>query len=138
MKNEQGEDLMIINRSLLSGSALLMCFSAVGIAQTTPPAPDNSKANASSMNSTSTMGTADAQKNDAADMAITQNIRKSVMADKSLSTYAHNVKIVTVNGAVTLNGVVRDTREKGIIEMKAQEIAGKTNVTDALSIAPPK
>ena len=29
----------------------------------------------------------------------------SVVADKSLSTNAHNVKIITINGMVTLRGV---------------------------------
>jgi osmotically-inducible protein OsmY len=60
------------------------------------------------------------------------------MADKSLSTYAHNVKIVSVNGAVTLNGVVRDSHERDVVETKAQAIAGKSNVTDDLTIAPPR
>ena len=58
------------------------------------------------------------------------------MADKSLSTYAHNVKIVAVNGAVTLNGVVRDNHEKEIVGAKAQEVAGKGKVTNLLKVAP--
>jgi osmotically-inducible protein OsmY len=58
------------------------------------------------------------------------------VADKSLSTYAHNIKIVTVNGSVTLNGVVRSEDEKGAIEAKAENIAGKSKVTSKLKIAP--
>jgi osmotically-inducible protein OsmY len=111
-----------------------LALGTVAIAQVT--APDNSKSNGNSVNSNDKMmSTADAQKNDAADLAITRQIRKSLMQDKSLSTYAHNVKIVTVNGRVTLNGVVHDTSEKNAIETKAQAIAGKANVTDALTIA---
>jgi osmotically-inducible protein OsmY len=43
---------------------------------------------------------------------------------------------VTVNGSVTLNGVVRSEEEKGAIEMKAANIAGKNKVTNDLKIAP--
>lgn len=124
--------------NILIGSAAALALIAVASAQTTAPAPDNTKANSNSLNSADKMSTADGQKNDATDIALTQRIRKSVMADKSLSTYAHNIKIVTVNGAVTLNGVVRDSHEKDVLAMKAQAIAGKDNVTDDLTIAPPK
>lgn len=102
------------------------------------PAPDNTKTNAAKMNSTEKTSTADGQNNNASDVSLTQQIRKSVMADKSLSTYAHNVKIVTVDGAVTLNGVVRDSREKQLIGRKAEEVAGNHKVTNDLKIAPPK
>ena len=51
--------------------------------------------------------TADQQKNDAADRQATQKIRQSLMRDKGLSTYAHNVKIVAQSGQVTLKGPVR-------------------------------
>jgi hyperosmotically inducible periplasmic protein len=43
-----------------------------------------------------TNANADAQKNDKADLRLTQTIRKHIMADKSLSMYAHNVKIVAI------------------------------------------
>lgn len=98
--------------------------------------PDNSKSNENPVNSKTS--TADNQKNDATDLSLTQQIRKSVLADKSLSTYAHNVKIIAVNGSVTLNGVVRDGHEKSVVEQKAQAIAGKGNVTNDLTIAPPR
>lgn len=81
--------------------------------------------------------TADDSKNDRSDVGLTQQIRKSVMADKSLSTYAHNVKIVAVDGTVTLNGVVRDNREKHKVAMMAQKVAGKDHVVNDLKIAPP-
>jgi hyperosmotically inducible protein len=34
------------------------------------------------------------------------------MADKDLSTYAHNVKVITSNGRVTLKGPVDSEEEK--------------------------
>jgi hyperosmotically inducible periplasmic protein len=96
-------------------------------------APDNAKTNKAY---TSSAATADAQPNNATDLDLTKRIRQSVMADKSLSTYAHNVKIVTVNGSVTLNGVVRSEDEKGAVEKKAAEIAGASKVTNDLTVAP--
>jgi len=127
---------MTTQNALLAAAFAL--FATEAGAQNSTPAPDNSKANANSMNSTDGTSTAQAQSNSPADITLAQQIRKSVIADKSLSTYAHNVKIVAVNGAVTLNGVVRDSREKNVIETKAQALAGKGNVTDDLTIAPPK
>src|ERR1700730_8163995 len=98
--------------------------------------PDNAKSN--KVDASNATATADAQTNSAADLDLTKRIRRSVMADKSLSTYAHNIKIVTVNGSVTLNGVVRSEDEKGAVEMKATNIAGKNNVTNYLKVAPSK
>lgn len=125
-------------RNALLAVAALALLAAAADAQNSAPAPDNSKANADSMNSTDSRSTAQGQSNSSADIALAQQIRKTVIADKSLSTYAHNVKIVAVNGTVTLNGVVRDGREKNVIEAKAQAVAGKGNVTDDLTIAPPR
>jgi hyperosmotically inducible periplasmic protein len=103
-------------------------------APTPTAAADNSKSNKSDQSNGS--ATSDRQSNHAGDVDLTKRIRQSVMADKSLSTYAHNVKIVTVNGSVTLNGVVRSDQEKNAVEMKAVALAGKDNVTNDLKIAP--
>jgi hyperosmotically inducible protein len=75
------------------------------------------------------------QSNAKADMAITQAIRKAVVADKGLSTNAHNVKIVTTNGAVTLRGPVKSEAEKNSIAAKAKETAGVKSVDNQLEIA---
>jgi osmotically-inducible protein OsmY len=107
------------------------------IAQTpSTVAPDNAKSN--KVDTSNETATSDAQTNKATDLDLTKRIRQSVMADKSLSTYAHNIKIVTVNGSVTLNGVVRSEDEKATIETKAANIAGKNKVTSDLKIAPSK
>jgi hyperosmotically inducible periplasmic protein len=80
--------------------------------------------------------TADQQKENATDRDLTQKIRRSVMDDKALSTYAHNVKIVAQNGQVTLKGPVRTESEKKTIEAKAIEVAGAGRVTNEITIAP--
>ena len=56
------------------------------------------------------------------------------MDDKSLSTYAHNVKIVSQHGKVTLKGPVRSAEEKKTIADKATEVAGAGNVTDQMTV----
>jgi hyperosmotically inducible periplasmic protein len=80
--------------------------------------------------------TADQQKDNRSDRDITKQIRRAIVQDKSLSTYAHNVKIITQNGQVTLKGPVRSEDEKRNIEAKAAEIAGENRVTSELDIKP--
>ena len=58
------------------------------------------------------------------------------MKDKSLSTYAHNVKIITQNSQVTLKGPVRSDDEKRTVETKATEVTGENKVTSELNIKP--
>jgi osmotically-inducible protein OsmY len=101
-----------------------------------PVAPDNTKSNKqdpSNMNQT-----ADNQMNNSTDMDITRRIRRSVSDDKNLSTYGHNVKIVSANGTVTLNGVVRTDGEKAEIGMKAASVVGNDHVVNEIKVAPPQ
>jgi len=105
-------------------------------AQQQPPAPDNTKVNTRDRKPTAV--TADQQKNNKTDLETTRQIRKALVADKSLSTYAHNVKVVTQNGKVTLKGPVRSEDEKKAVEAKAVEVAGAGNVTNQISIAKAK
>jgi hyperosmotically inducible periplasmic protein len=82
-----------------------------------------------------TTATSGDQSNAKSDVAITQAIRKAVVADKKLSTNAHNVKIITANGAVTLRGPVNNTEEKRNIGEKAKHAAGVKSVDNQLEIA---
>ena len=82
--------------------------------------------------------TADQQGETKQDREITQKIRRALVNDKSLSTYAHNVKIITVGGMVTLKGPVRSEEEKRAVEEKAAQIAGNGNIKSEIGIAPKK
>ena len=82
--------------------------------------------------------TADQQKQNSSDIELTRQIRSSITKDKSLSTYAHNVKIISQDGIVTLKGPVRSEQEKNVIESKAAEVAGASNVKNQLDVAPEK
>jgi hyperosmotically inducible protein len=80
--------------------------------------------------------TADQQKMNKTDQEITQKIRRAVVKNKSLSTYAHNVKIISQDGMVTLKGPVRTEKEKSIVESAAVRVAGKGKVTNKLAVVP--
>jgi osmotically-inducible protein OsmY len=121
--------MLLLISSLLGG--------AWAIAQDTTnqgdPAPaDNTKVNQRDQNANEP--TADQQKDNRSDRDITQQIRQSIVKDKSLSTYAHNVKVITQNGQVTLKGPVRSDDEKQAVEAKAAEIAGQGKVTNQLDV----
>jgi hyperosmotically inducible protein len=117
-------------------STAAVALAALMGSQYAPAQMDNTRTNKTDPANSSV--TADAQKNDAGDLELTRNIRKAVMADKSLSTYAHNIKIVAVNGTVTLNGVVRSDDEKSKVLGIARNAVGQGQVIDDLKVAPPK
>jgi hyperosmotically inducible periplasmic protein len=81
--------------------------------------------------------TADQQKSNVSDRDLTKRIRQSIMGDKSLSTYAHNVKVISQNGVVTIKGPVRSEEEKRAIEAKAMDVVGSGGkVNNELSVKP--
>ena len=81
--------------------------------------------------------TADQQKSNVSDRDLTKRIRQSIVGDKSLSTYAHNVKVISQNGVVTLKGPVRSEEEKKAIEAKAMDVVGSGGkVNDEMSVKP--
>lgn len=131
-------DCRNIVRTLLCSGLLL----SVGVvvraqeptSQQAPPAADNTSTNQRDRNASEP--TADQQKENHSDREITQQIRQSIVKDKSLSTYAHNIKIVTQNGQVTLKGFVQSEDEKRAIETKAAEVAGQDKVSSELNIKP--
>jgi len=102
----------------------------------TAPASDNTKVNKRDRNKAEP--TADRAKDNVNDRDIMAKIRRSLMDDKALSTYAHNVKIVSKQGKVTLKGPVRSEDEKKTVAAKATEVAGAGNVTDELTVKPDK
>jgi osmotically-inducible protein OsmY len=104
----------------------------IGSAQTQP---DNTKVNRRDRSSAEP--TADQQKMNSSDQKLSASIRKSILDDKSLSTYAHNIKIISQDGTVTLKGPVRSEEERKSVISKATEVAGSAGkINDELSIKP--
>jgi len=122
---------------LLSVSSTVISQTSHASAQSEPRpavAADNSKSN--KVDPSNHNPVADDQKNNASDLKIAQTIRSNVMADKALSTYAHNAKIVSVNGTVTLNGVVRTQSESTQLAEKAAQVVGSDHVINKLKVEP--
>ena len=104
-------------------SLLLICFTSCE----KRPDADNTARNAAKPN-------AGDQSETEADREITANIRKAVVADDSLSINAQNVKIIAVNGVVTLRGPVKSEKEKMAIEAKAKQVVGVKSVNNLIEI----
>jgi osmotically-inducible protein OsmY len=127
-----------MKRMFVLTGLLLLGFGTIASAQDPAgqdaPATDNTKMNQRDRNPNEP--TADQQQNSRSDRDITQQVRKAIEADKSFSTYAHNVKVITQNGQVTLKGPVRSEGEKTAVEAKAAAVAGEGKVTSELTVKP--
>lgn len=111
----------------------LCCVPVASHAQDQTTTPSSTASDNSAQNKRHSQ-TAEQQKENTSDRDVTKKIRQSLMADKSLSTYAHNVKIITQNGAVTLKGPVHSEEEKQAIASKAGEVVGQDKVTNQLTV----
>jgi osmotically-inducible protein OsmY len=71
-----------------------------------------------------------------ADVEITRQIRKAIVTHDSLSLGARNVKIITLDGTVTLRGPVKSQTEKTTIaQIAADQAGGVSKVNDQLEVA---
>jgi hypothetical protein len=82
--------------------------------------------------------TADQRKMIPSDRALTQDIRKAIHHDNSLSNYGRNIKIFMQNGKATLRGPVQSEAEKRNLEAKAANVTGLENVSNQLEVTPLK
>jgi hyperosmotically inducible protein len=110
--------------------SILMCAASAVYAQTQP---DNTAVN--QRDRSASEPTADQQKMNATDQQLSASIRKQIVQDKSLSTDAHNIKIISQNGEVTLKGPVKSEDEKRSVLAKARAAAGSdAKVHDEISV----
>jgi hyperosmotically inducible periplasmic protein len=123
--NRQGS-LFLARAVLVSASIVGIPFTALAQDQAKPP--DNSAQNKAHDQ------TADNQKENTSDRETTQKVRQAIVKDKSLSTYAHNVKIITQNQRVTLKGPVQDESERDKVAAVAGKVVGPENVDNQLSV----
>lgn len=101
----------------------LQCFAASDA--------DNTEVN--ERDRTTTAVTADQQNQNSSDLTLTQKIRQHIMKD-NFSTYGQNVKIITVDGLVTLKGPVRSQDEQNRIMKHARMVVGDSKVKNEMSI----
>ena len=118
--------------ALVLSSALLGLGTASMAQDPNAAAPDNSAVNV--RDRAPDAMTAGQQSNAKSDVELTREIRRAVVKDDSLSTLAHNVKIVAANGSVILRGPVKTEQEKVDIANKAQAIAGADKVDNQLEV----
>ena len=117
----------ILLSGLLGSTGLVMAQDAPKMA-----AADNTKVNKRDRKKAEP--TADQGKNNKSDLETARQIRRAIVADKSLSVYAHNVKVISQHGKVTLKGTVHTDAEKSSIGEKATTVAGADNVTNQLLV----
>jgi hyperosmotically inducible periplasmic protein len=116
-------------------SVLVSCGTQTGRVEpsrSTATNADNTARNERDRSSASTTATDQAENKQ--DLEIAANIRKAIIADNSLSTNAHNVKIIASNGVVTLRGPVKSEQEKSSVEAKAKGVAGVQQVNNMLEV----
>ena len=116
--------------ALSIGFGAAMCFAS----HAEDVKPDNTKVNERDKNGAEV--TADQSKQNKGDVELAANIRKQVVKDDTLSTNAHNIKIIAIDGIVTLKGPVKNDGEKMAIEKIAASVAGDKNVKNQIDIAP--
>lgn len=101
--------------------------------QTTNEPSDRTNTGVNVRDRSSTAKTPFDQNENKSDIQITADIRKRVV-DAKMSTNAHNVKIITQDGKVTLRGPVKAEEEKQQIEEIAVDVAGADNVDSQLEV----
>ncbi|MDZ4821137.1 MAG: BON domain-containing protein [Planctomycetota bacterium] len=115
--------------------AIACCLGGLsGCSETSTPAnraPDNTGVNVRDRDDAAK--TPINQNENAADVKMTADIRKKVV-DTKLSINAHNIKIITQNGQVTLRGPVDSADEKQQLESIAKEVAGPGKVDNQLEV----
>jgi hyperosmotically inducible protein len=137
--HEHDEEFQMMTKSL---SALCIAASmaacSVAIAKDPPPPGASSdRADNTAMNERDRSGetpTSFDQPNNKADIDLAANVRKAIVGEKSLSTKAHNVKLIASAGVVTLRGPVDSADEKATVDKVVASVRGVSRVDNQLDI----
>jgi len=98
-----------------------------------PPAKDNTAIN--ERDRSPAAKTPINQDENAADVKITAEIRKKIVAQPDLSVNGRNVKVISSQGVVTLRGPVESEAERDTIATIAHEVSGVAQVDNQLEVA---
>jgi len=118
--------------AVLAGGSPLVFAQTSNTGKTATPDADNTRMNKADQKNT--QPTAQNQSNEKADRELAAAVRKAIVRDKSLSTNAHNVKVVAKDGTVTLRGPVRSDDEKTKVSQLTRQVEGVSNVDDQLLV----
>jgi len=120
-------------KATLAGFLVVAAGQSAAYAQSSSAPADNSAQNVQDRNH-QTLTPVD-QSNKPEDLAISRQIRSSLVKDRDLSTDAKNIKIITIDRTVTLRGVVETDSERTSVEARAAHVAGAANVHNELVVA---
>ena len=120
-----GMKLSIVTAMFIASIAY--CTSAISQSGTQP---DNSRANKDERSTP----TAQDQSQSKPDVELAAAVRKAIVADKSLSTYAHNVKVIAREGSVTLTGPVNTESEKAKVADIAQKVSNVRSLDNRITV----
>ena len=119
-------------KEIILAVACLSAFGLAALAGNEKTKPDNTATNERDRSGeTKTSGD---QSNSSADLKTTQAIRQALMKDSELSMTAKNIKVITVNGHVTLRGPVKTAQEKAKIDQLAKSAAGDAKIDNQLDV----
>jgi len=118
--------------AVLAGGSPLVYAQTSNTGKTATPDADNTRMNKADQKNT--QPTAQNQSNEKADRELAAAVRKAIVSDKSLSTNAHNVKVIAKDGTVTLRGPVRNDDEKTKVSQLTRQVEGVSNVDDQLLV----
>ena len=124
---------LLLSAALLVGVCLVPAGMRPASAQSANAVPDNSAQNERDRDG-QTLTPID-QSNKPEHLRISSQIRRAVVKDNQLSTEAKNIKIITIDGAVTLRGPVKTEEERSEVAAKAAQIAGDANAHNELEVA---
>jgi osmotically-inducible protein OsmY len=111
----------------------LLCVSPAGVPRLLAQSPSAQAPDNSGQNKNRT-DTADNQSSSKEDRQITAKVRKVIVDDKDLSTYAHNVKVITLHGEVTLKGPVQTEEEKQKVASLASTVVSPDKIVNSLTV----
>lgn len=136
-----------MHRSKLHTIGVCFCITALAVSASLNAQPQTTPASSTSTSSSpvdntqlnrrdrdNQTATPTHQPNDKADIQLAAAVRRAIVKDKSLSTMAHNIKVVASQGVVTLRGPVKTEDEKARVEAAVKAVAGVNSVDNELDV----